>query len=143
MQSAAPAVLGRPVSSHDSAGRPRPDSLPALTRRLDAAVRAAPGADACAYLDVGAGLVLGTSAAPGLPQEALDALCRAAGPLLDGADGTAALVASAVGLAVLQPVPGAPGTALCLFLDPETPPDEAGAAARAAVAAMLPAKAGA
>ncbi|MEE4118982.1 MAG: hypothetical protein V2I65_08200 [Paracoccaceae bacterium] len=125
-------IAGRPIS-----GRPRSGPPPALARRLDAALGAAPWADACAYLDVGAGLVLGTSADPGLPQEALDGLCRAAGPLLDGAEGEAALVVSAAGLAALLAVPGEAGTALCLLLAPETPPAEARAAARAAVAAML------
>jgi len=113
-------------------------SASALVARLDSAVAAARG-DAAAYFDLEAGLVLGASAWPGLPQEALDALCRAAPPLLEGAEGGSALIASGLEMVVLQRLAGEDATALCLVLDPETPPEEARAAAARAAQAMAPA----
>ncbi len=113
------------------AGEPASD----LAARLDAAVAAARG-DAAAYFDLDAGLVLGASSWPGLPQESLDALCRAAPLLLEGAEGGRALVASGLEMVVLQRIDGDDATALCLVLDPETPPGDARAAAARAVQAM-------
>lgn len=115
-----------------------------LSARLDALQETVPEIAAASYLDLDAGLVLGTSSLPGLPQEALDDLCRAAVRALDGAeDGTEdgaeadqALLAGALGVAVFQRLPGRAGGALCLLLDPETPPASAREVAAEAVHAM-------
>jgi hypothetical protein len=107
-----------------------------LSARLDALQETVPEIAAASYLDLDAGLVLGTSSLPGLPQEALDDLCRAAVRALDGAEVDQALLAGALGVAVFQRLPGRAGAALCLLLDPEMPPASAREVAAGAVQAM-------
>jgi len=114
-----------------------------LRERLDALAAPVPGLASCAYLDPGAGTVLGTGSAAGLPQETLDMLCRAARHLTGGETaGDQALIATRRELTVLQRLPGDDGTALALVFAPETRPTAARAAARGlapAAAATLPA----
>ncbi len=98
-----------------------------ILHQLDELRTGLPGTEVVAYVDLGAGMVLGWSSAMVQPQEWLDELCVSANEILGGAgaDTGEAIKLSATGAMVLLRAPDAPAEALCIVGAPDIDLDAA------------------